>query len=194
MKSLLRNGLNMNANEAFFTLRFFPLLVKNLIPLDDNVYQFILDTTVIVNLCYAPQLISTVNSLAQLQQRISANRHQYLLLFNTHLRRPKDHHILHYHISVLENGPLKYNVTKRPESKHEVIRSYTNITRNRRNICYSISKKLGYVFANLLVNNNGKKLLSSISENSLPTNLEVEATTFEFINHHNYNGNFIQGI
>lgn len=188
--SHLKYGLHMNANETLFTLRYFPLLVKNMIPYDDLVYQFILDSIDIVNLCFAPQF--DITSLAQLRQRISSNRRHYLFLFDQHLR-PKDHHMLHYDISIVENGPLKYTSAIRPESKHQVIRAYTNNSRNRRNICYSISKKLGYGFASFLINNTGKKLLSSISKYSLQLTEEVEDTTIEFINQFNYTGTFIQG-
>lgn len=185
-KDHLTTKLHMNANEALFTLRYFPLLVKDLIPYDD----FILDTIDVVNLCYAPQFNST--SLTALKQRISANRQEYLRLFDGHLKR-KDHHMLHYHIAVIENGPLKYFSAIRPESKHQVIRSYTNNSINRRNICYSISKKLGYGFASFLINNIGKKLLASISEYSLRSYERIDDTAIEFISRYNYRAAFTQG-
>lgn len=48
------------------------------------------------------------------------------------------------------------------ESKHQEIKSYTNVSFNRKNICMSVGRKFAFKFSDFLLNN---KSVSSLFEN-----------------------------
>lgn len=187
----LKTTLHMNANESLFCLRYFPLLVKDLVPRDDVVYAFILDTIDVVDLCYASKF--DLNGLEELKSRISANRQEYMRVFNQHLR-PKDHHMLHYVSSIEENGPLKYLSSIRPEAKHQVILGYTASCMSRRNINYSVTKKQSFSFSEFLIHNDGKTLLSKVSDLNIRRNVTTTDEIKNYILQNNYHGNFFEGL
>lgn len=166
--------LQMNANEFSFFLRYFPLLAYGMIPFEDPVYKFILQSIDMVELMYSSKF--TEADIRRLEELISTNRTTFVALNGPNLK-PKDHNLLHYGRSIRDNGPCKYFSTIRPEAKHRIIRSYTNNTNNRINISYSVSKKDAFSFASFLLNSptdvtNKVTDLIVDQKMSLPTDLK----------------------
>lgn len=93
LEAHIKNKLQMNANESWFFIRHFPLLVINLIPYDDPVYQFLLETIDIVELIYKSKF--SEEDVHTLQNMISRNLDKFCDLFGTYLK-PKDHNLTHY--------------------------------------------------------------------------------------------------
>lgn len=151
----ISNGLHMNANETLFLLRYLPIIILDLVPFDDPVYLYLLDTIAMVDVCFDNHFNN--ESLRHFKSTISDNRKKYLELFKTNFK-PKDHHMLHYPHIIKNCGPLKYLSSIRFEAKHQVILAYKSNITNRRNICYSICKKQAFEFAYFLIKRKDKYL------------------------------------
>lgn len=172
LDSHLKNGLQMNANETLFFLRYFPLLSMNMVPPSDPVLQFIINTIEIVDLLYKSAL--TDEEINILEDMIKENRRKYSEEFGQKLR-PKDHNMLHYVSAIRANGPLKYISTIRPEGKHRLSRLYTNNTTNRINLPYSVAKKEAYSFASFILNSkNITQKISSFNKISVPIPNDIQ--------------------
>lgn len=160
LESHLKKKLHLNANESMAFLRLFPLIVYNLLPYADPIYQLLLKTIVLVEKIYAWDF--NEQTIDELNNAIIENKRSYINEFQTYLK-PKDHHMLHYKQVIEESGPLRGLSTIRLEAKHQVIRNYTNNNKNRRFICYGVSKKLAVEFAFFLFRAKKKVLASRIS-------------------------------
>lgn len=145
-----KGSLHFYASECSFVFKHFPLIIYDLIPTPDPVYQYILDSIDIMNNCFASEF--DAESLQSLKESIKRNKEKYKMLFSTHLK-PKDHNMLHYDICIEQNGPLKYLTSMRAEGKHQQVRRYTNICKSRTNICYTVAKKYAFSFSNFLKTN-----------------------------------------
>lgn len=152
LESHLNTKLHMNANESLFLLRHFPLICFNMIPTVDPVYQYILETIDVIDMCFSPKF--NTESIRILKEKIRQHRTKYMVIFNTHLK-PKDHNMLHYDLCIEENGPLRGLSTIRAESKHQEIRAYSRNCKSRQNICYSSAKKMAFSFSKFLFDNKG---------------------------------------
>lgn len=161
LKSHIKKKLHLNASESITLLKFFPLIVYDLIPYPDPIYQLLLRTILVVERIYAREF--NEQTIIELDDAIIENKRDYIIEFDTYLK-PKDHHMLHYRKVIEENGPLRGLSTIRLEAKHQVIRNYTNNNKNRRLICYGVSKKLAFEFAYLLWKSKKKDILARISD------------------------------
>lgn len=176
LKSHLDKKLHLYASESMTLLRLLPLMLYNLIPYPDPVYQFLLRTINTVEKCYAWEF--TEETIAELERLIAVNKREYLTEFDTALK-PKDHHMLHYGTIIEENGPLRGLTTIRLEAKHQVIRNYTN--NNKKLICYGVSKKLAYEFAYFLFKSNFCNILSHVPDFSKVINEETSEELNDFL-------------
>lgn len=191
LKAHLNTKLHLNANEAIALLRLLPLILHNLIPYPDQIYQLLLRTIEIVEKCYALEFSDA--TIRELVEMIAKNKRDYMTSFNTEMK-PKDHHMLHYGGIIEENGPLRGLSTIRLEAKHQVIRNYTNNNKNRKLICYGVSKKMAYEFANFLFKSKKSSLLSRISDLSKARNGETNDETRQFLMDRNFElKNFFEG-
>lgn len=192
LESHLKNKLHLNANEAIALLRLLPLILFNCVPYPDPVYQLLLRTIKTVEKCYAWEF--TEETISELEILIAQNKREYMTQFDT-VMRPKDHHMLHYKTVIKENGPLRGLSTIRLEGKHKVITNYTNNNKNRKLICYGVSKKLAYEFAYFLFKSKRCNILSHISNLSIIKNEEANEELRQFLFACQYDSNkFVEGI
>lgn len=161
LESHINNKLHLNASESMTLLRLFPLIVYGLIPYPDPIYKLILKTIVVVEKIYAWEF--SEETIVELNHLITENKRNYINAFNTTLK-PKDHHMLHYSAVIEENGPLRGLATIRLEAKHQVIKNYTNNNKNRKLICYGVSKKLALEFSYFLFKSRTRNILSCIAD------------------------------
>lgn len=177
LESHLTNGLHTNANESLFLLRYLPIIIFELVPFDDPIYLYLLDTIDMVEACFVNEF--TVETIFNLNRKISNNRKMYLDLFETHLKF-KDHNLLHYPKIIENSGPLKFISSIRFEAKHQAIKAYTNNSNNRRNICYSVCKKQGFEFAYFLLKGKDKYIskITMPSSNKVGSDMKVAMKIF----------------
>ncbi|KAG4071911.1 hypothetical protein HA402_006072, partial [Bradysia odoriphaga] len=143
-KHLKKAKLTMTASEMMTFFQIFPFLVGDLIDPNDETWLFYLKTVEVVDLVY--QTSYTETDLIKLQNSIAEMNSSYIKLFNQTLK-PKHHFLTHYPRLIREFGPLRYISSIRYEAKHRIVKKYTKNTESRKNISYSIGRKLQYEFA-----------------------------------------------
>lgn len=187
-----KKKLHLNANESITLLRFFPLIIVDLIPFVDPIYQLVLETIETIDQIYAREF--NEQTIMEMDRKIKANKRNYLRTFGpeTYLK-PKDHHMLHYKSVIEENGPLRGLSTIRLEGKHQVIKAYTNNNKNRKLICYGVSKKQAFEFANLLNKSKSTNILANISNFKKKGICDVYAVQVYLTNLHYDPGTFFSG-
>jgi len=92
----------MSAREVMTFIHYFPLMVGDLVPENDEVWSFFL-----ILLQINDQLLSytfNTNSIKYLKQLISTHNKQYTILFNDTLK-PKHHFLIHYPTIIENSGP-----------------------------------------------------------------------------------------
>lgn len=138
----------MNAREMMTFIHFFPLMVGDLVPADDDVWLFFLDLLEIIDILL---LFEIPHAMAErLRFLIKRHHENYVRFFNDTLK-PKHHLLLHYFQNILQSGPPRFYWSFRFESKHKEFKAYARSITSRKNICVSIAKKYQLKFANYLL-------------------------------------------
>jgi len=134
--------IKMSAREMQTFVHFFPLLVGDLVPENDQIWKFLLNLIQIIDLL----LLSTfdIPVLFKLQKCIEYHNLKYVELFNDNLK-PKHHFLTHYCSIIKKSGPLKFIWSYNFESKHKQLKSYTKNTNSRINVPIS-RHKIFYTF------------------------------------------------
>lgn len=142
--------LKMNAREVMNFVHFFPLIIGDLVPNDDEVWLFFLNLLEIIDMLLSFQMPTSYVNL--LTKSIKQHNTDYMRLFNDTLK-PKHHFLIHYPNIILNSGPPRNYWCFRFEAKHKQFKSYAQSITSRRNICLSLAKKYQYKFAyNLICN------------------------------------------
>lgn len=148
MKKLRKGKLSMSASEMMTFVHNFGFIVGDLISPDDNVWKFYLKTIEVVDLVYLT--CYSDSDLLQLQNSIKEMNEMYKTLFDKTLK-PKHYFLTHYPRLTKKYGPLRYISCLRFKAKHREVKKYTKNTESRKNISFSIGRKLQYNFANILI-------------------------------------------
>lgn len=136
--------LKMSAREMMTFVYYFPLMVGDLVPEDDNVWLFFLNFLEIIQNLLSSQMSD--GSIFHLQQMIEKHNSEYVLLFNDNLK-PKFHLLIHYPTVIKYSGPPKHFWCFRYEAKHKEMKSYAHAITSRKNITLSLAKKFQYKFS-----------------------------------------------
>lgn len=91
---------------------------------------------------------SSLNALGGVTE---AMHEMYVRLFNKTLK-PKHHFATHYPTLIKKFGPLRFLSSMRFEANHRFLKNYTKNTASRKDLSYSIVRKLQYNFASFLQN------------------------------------------
>lgn len=129
----------MSAREMMTFIYYFPLMVGDLVPEDDNVWLFFLIFLEIIQNLLSSQMSD--GSIFHLQQMIEKHNSEYALLFNDNLK-PKFHLLIHYPTVIKYSGPPKHFWCFRYEAKHKEMKSYAHAITSRKNITLSLAKKM----------------------------------------------------
>lgn len=148
-KHINKKKLKMTASEMMTFVHNFGFLIGDLVSSDDKVWKFFLKTLEVVDLVWRTSYNEA--DLLQLKTSISEMNQMYKTIFNETLK-PKHHHLTHYPRLIPMVGPLRYISSLRFEAKHRMVKKYTKNTESRKNISYSIGRKLQYDYANMLLN------------------------------------------
>lgn len=145
---LQNNHLKMSAREVMTFIHFFPLMIGDLIPEDDEVWNFVIILLKIVELLLSYKF--TESSIIYLEQLIKDHNFLYSQLFNDRLK-PKHHFLIHYPNIIRESGPPRHFWCFRFEGKHKEIKMYARSITSRKNITLTLAKKFQIKFAYLLM-------------------------------------------
>lgn len=136
----LKNGsIIMSASEMLCFVRYFGLIVGELVPLKTEIWKLYIHLRKIIDLCCARVLQPECAHL--LDALVSEHNRLYLHFSNSTLK-PKFHTLTHYGRLLLKNGPISLTSSLRFESKHKVLKAYANAIPNRINFSHTLSHKL----------------------------------------------------
>ena len=111
--------IRQSASKMWTLAVYFPLLVGDLVPEDDEHFNLFLTLikvcTIATSWEIAPDAISYLGIL------IEEHHTQFRILYPDHTIIPKMHYMLHYQSQILRYGPLVYSWTMRHEAKLHVI-------------------------------------------------------------------------
>lgn len=159
--------ISMNAKEVWFFVENLPFLLDDLVPTDDEYFRFILLMHDLLDCCLQPQF--GIEELHLLDQIISEHHKFYKEQLQGTLT-PKFHFLIHYKEVIMRCGPLKDLMCFRLEAKHQEVKSYTNVSHNRKNVPVSIATKQMYRFSDTILSFDGdclKNFVSSIKNMAL---------------------------
>jgi len=145
---LQNNQLKMSAREIMTFIHFFPLMIGDLIPENDEVWNFVIILLKIVELLLSYKF--TESSIIYLEQLIKDHNSLYSQLFNDRLK-PKHHFLIHYPNIIRESGPPQNFWSFRFEGKHKEIKMYARSITSKKNITLTLAKKFQIKFAYLLM-------------------------------------------
>lgn len=140
--------VQMNAKEVWFFVENLPFLLRDLVP-DDEYFNFVLMMHDLLDVCLQPEFGCEEFFLLDL---IIKQHHRF---YKEQLRgsiTPKFHFLIHYAEVVRRCGPLKDLMCFRLEAKHQELKSYSNVSHNRKNVCLSLANKQMYKFADFILN------------------------------------------
>lgn len=83
----------------------------------------------------------SVSEIKKMEELISRHHSLYLQVFEDKWK-PKHHILTHYGGIIVNSGPIRNMSCMRFESKNREVKNYTNVTASRKNITYSIAKKM----------------------------------------------------
>lgn len=166
-KNHLKNeSVRCHAREMMTLVKFLPFILQPLLPKSHELYLFSLIMTDILDMILKTSF--NQDDLIRLRRLITSHNQQFLRLFKSSdpnkpkTLPPKGHYILHY-VTVIENiGPVKYLWSMRFESKHQQLKAYAKVCFNRRNLCYSLGKKICFYNAYELL--KGTEILKRVLE------------------------------
>lgn len=127
--NLQKYHLKMSAREMMTFVHFFPIMAGDLIPENDEVWNFILILIKIVDLLLSYKF--TESSIQYLEQLIKDHNSAYCTLFNNTLK-PKHHFLIHYPNIIRESGPPRHYWCFRFEGKHKEMKTYARSITSRK--------------------------------------------------------------
>lgn len=117
------------------------------------------------------------SSINTLREVIATMHEMYVRLFNKTLK-PKHHFATHYPSLIKIFGPLRFLSSMRFEANHKFIKNYTKNTVSRKNLSYSIGRKLQYNFAYFLKSSIALKDNLEVSKPKLTTLIDEDIFPF----------------
>lgn len=146
--------LIMSASEMLCLIRFFSLMVGELVPTSSNFWKLYLLLYQITDLCCARKIQRDSSFL--LDSLVYEHNKLYLLLSKSTLK-PKFHMLTHYGHILRKNGPIILTSSIRFEAKHKILKSLANVIPCRINLGYTIANKLQLQMVNRLLLNTAFK-------------------------------------
>lgn len=129
----------MSASEMLCLIRFFSLMVGELVQTSSNFWKLYLLLYRITDLCCARKIHRDSSFL--LDSLVYEHNKLHLLLSKSTLK-PKFHMFTHYGHILRKNGPIILTSSIRFEAKHKILKSLTNVIPCRINLGYTIAYKL----------------------------------------------------
>lgn len=133
---LLAGKLRLSSTEMLCLVRYFGLMIGDLVPKDDDYWLLYIKLKSIVDIVTAPYVnIRSLNYLAILISEM------YLSVFPNATLKPKHHYMLHYPQVMRNVGPLWFVCCLRWEAKHRSFKQTARATNSRRNFPLTLAIK-----------------------------------------------------
>jgi len=129
----------MSSSEMLCLVRYFTLIVGELVPIETPVWKLYIALRKIVDICCARTIQPECSYL--LNQIVAEHNRLYLLLSGSNLK-PKFHILTHYGGLLIKNGPLILTSSIRFEAKHKVLKAYANSIPCRINLGHTLANKI----------------------------------------------------
>ena len=139
-----RRKLGMSASEMANLVKYFSLIVGDLVPYDNEAWGYYLVLQQILEILLKKQI--TRDTIDYLDKLINEHHSLYISL-SGELLKPKFHNMLHYSECLLRFGPLCHNWSMRFEAMHYKAKMYAHVVKSRVNICKSIMLRHNYTVA-----------------------------------------------
>lgn len=140
--------INLYAREVWAAIDYLPFFLRRFLGTDNEVYQFGLIMVDILDLVLKSKI--TDHEINRLNETIERHNNTFIRLFGELI--PKMHYMLHYKRLIKLFGPLRLLWCFASERKHQFVKRYTNVCKSRRNLGFSIAKKMGIANAQLTLN------------------------------------------
>lgn len=147
INNLKNYKIKMSAREMMTFVHFLPLIIGDLIPINNPVWKFFINLLKIVDILNLSDFNDDL--LEKLDSLIRLHNETFVLLFEKPLK-PKFHFLVHYSTIIRNSGPLKNLQCLRFESKHREAKTYARNISSRKNISYSLSMKSSLKFTSVL--------------------------------------------
>lgn len=136
---LLAGKLRFSVTEMLCFVRYFGLIIGDLVPREDNCWLLYVKLKSIVDIVTAPYVnIRSSNYLATL---ISEHHEMYLNVFPHVTLKPKHHYMLHYPQVMCNVGLLWFVCCLRWEAKHRPFKQAARATNSRKNLPLTLAIK-----------------------------------------------------
>ncbi|XP_057327691.1 uncharacterized protein LOC130669045 [Microplitis mediator] len=132
-----KNMLKMSASEMTCFIRYFGLMIGDLIPRNNSVWKLYLKLRQIVDIITAPKLLR--DHAIVLDDLVKEYNTLYIEFVGP--LTIKSHNMTHYGRLMLQNGPLVHCWSMRCESRNREIKAIANATCCTKNLLYTIAVK-----------------------------------------------------
>lgn len=146
----------MSARQMMCFVNFFSLMIGDLVPEDDEVWNFFLTFLEIIEILLSNKL--TQGSIPHLKYLINKHNSNYITFFHDSLK-PKHHLLTHFPSIILKSGPPRHFWCFRYEAKHKEFKMYARAITSRKNICLKLAKKYQLKFAHFLLNDESNQIV-----------------------------------
>ncbi|XP_077275930.1 uncharacterized protein LOC143904844 [Temnothorax americanus] len=136
---LIAGKLKFSASEMLCFVRYFGLMLGDLVPDDTESWYLYLKLKSIIDIVTTPYV--NLRSLSYLSVLISEHHEKYLTVFPQATLKPKHHYMLHYSEVMRRVGPLWSVCCLRWEAKHRPLKQAAHATNSRRNLPLTLAIK-----------------------------------------------------
>lgn len=147
----------MSSREMQTFVHFFPLLVGDLVPENNQIWLFLINFIEMIDLLLLPKFNNQI--ILNLQKHITYHNNKYTELFQDSLK-PKHHFLIHYCNIIKKSGPLKLLWCYRFESKHRQLKMYTKNITSRVQIPISLGIKYSINFSDFILSLSNSSCIS----------------------------------
>lgn len=136
-QNLHKNTLIGTASQNWTLVRLLPLLIGDIIPKGNLMWNFFLHLKLIIEMLCSPNF--TIGHLDILQFEIEDHLYKFKSLFSEFPLKPKHHYLLHYPQHILNFDPLINYWCFRFEAKHKVLKDIAFHANQFKNVPHTIA-------------------------------------------------------
>lgn len=171
IENIKNKKLNMNASEMMCFIKCLPLMIGDLIPNEDDVWNFFLLGLKIFEI--ASQYEVELSDIEYLKSIVEQHNNFYVAQFKDTLK-PKHHFLVHYARSIEWMGPLRHLWCMRFEGENRNQKLYAGAITSRKNLQLSICRKEQLKFAYRLLSEKGFSSTVTFGPKLNQTNISID--------------------
>lgn len=147
-----KRKFDMSASEMMCFIKYLPLIIADLVPEEDDVWEFFSTCLKIFELVCKYEV--SPSDILHLNNLVKSHNEFYVAQFKDTLK-PKHHFMVHYGTSIEWVGPLRPLWCMRFEGENRTKKLYAGSITSRRNLALSICRKEQLKFAGRLISKKG---------------------------------------